>query len=139
MAKNEPTTKYFKIPEPLPQGWSFMMTAEYIIDRIPQFQTTAGARKGAKLLDAVEKALSAKPPVVEWAGETWSIVAQFIESENFRLPTNYLMRGGIPTDQLVPMKAYLPHIDAILEAADEAPKSVEEESLAEASRAAQVS
>lgn len=136
--KTDPTTKYFKIPEALQQGWSFMMTVEYVVDRLPAFQTVAGARKGAKLIDAVEKAQAAPPHVVAWPFDLWNLVGRYLESDAFQLPKNFLMRNGIPTDQLVPMKDYLPHIDAILEASDEEPKSVAgpfEEAQAAASQA----
>lgn len=132
MAKNSSTTKYFKIPEALVFGWSFMMTVEFIVDRVPQFQSVAGARKGAKLIDAVEAALKVEGSVVTWPSELWDEVVKFINSDAFHLPKNFLMRNGVPTDQIVPLKDYLPHIDAILEAGDEAPKSEVEEPVAKA-------
>lgn len=123
-SKPDPTTKYFEIPEALLQGWSFLMTAEYIVDRLPAFQTVAGARKGAKLIDAVEKAQATPPHVVAWPFDLWKLVVAYINSDAFQLPKNFLMRNGITTDHLVPLKDYLPHFDAILEASDEEPKSV---------------
>lgn len=139
MAKSE--TLYFKIPEALPFGWSFRNTVEHIVDRMPQFSSVSGARKGAKLIDAVEKAETDPSGIVAWPTELCEMVQAYLRSDSYQLPCNYLFRNGAPTDQMVPKKLYLPHMDAILEASDIVPsKSVaadEQAAPAEASQAAQ--
>lgn len=151
MAK-ESETKQFNIPEALVFGWPFLSTVEYIIDRVPEFQSVSGARKGGKLVTAVEEAQAkaakaAKPEspapaaVVVWPTELWRIVVRYLSSEQFQMPKNMLVLAGKATDQIVPLRLYLPHIDAILEAEDPAPKSVdtpavEEEAKAKADAAA---
>jgi hypothetical protein len=114
-------TLYFKIPEPLNFGWSFKMTVEHIIDRMPQFASVSGARKGGKLIDAVEKAERDPAAIVAWPTELCELVQSYVNSEQFQMPSNQIFRNGIPTDQIVPKRMYLPHIDAILEAAEVVP------------------
>ena len=144
---NKSETVYFLIPEALPFGWSFKMMAEYIVDRMPQFASVSGARKGAKLIDAIEKAEKDPAHVVAWPTDLWELVKAYLTGDGFQMPSNQVFRNGVPTDQVIGKRHYLPHIDAILEASDvvPTPKSVEKpvsenqplpESAAEASTTA---
>lgn len=123
MAKQE-KFKSFKLPEALTFGYSFMMFAEHVVDRVPEFQSVAGVRKGAILLDAVAAAEKSDSNIVKWPAPLWDYVQRVLESDQFQMPKNYLLRNGTPTDNIVPLRAYLPYADAILEATDwQEPKS----------------
>lgn len=121
---NKSDTVYFLVPEALSFGWSFKMTVEHIVDRMPQFASVSGARKGGKLIEAVEKALDDEAHVVAWPRDLWEIVKVYVESDAFQLPVNQIFRNNVGTDQIVPKRLYLPHIDALLgaEGSPPAPK-----------------
>ncbi len=114
----ESETKEFNVPEALVFGWSFLNTTEYIVDRVPEFQSVSGARRGGKLVAAVEVAMASEPHIVSWPTDLWQIVCRCIASDSFQLPRNYFVNKGKPTDQLVPLRSYLPHFEAILAAKD---------------------
>lgn len=118
---NAGPTVYFLIPEALPFGWSFKATAEHVIDRVPAFASVSGARKGGKLIEAIEIAETNPPHIVEWPKDLWELVKAFIASEQYQLPSNLIFRDGVLTDKIVPRKLYLAHIDAILGATDTPP------------------
>lgn len=116
--------KEFVIPEALPFGYPFSMFVEYVVDLVPQFQSVSGTRKGAKLIDAVIAAAENEDDhTCRWPSELWQLVVNTLKADNFQMPKNFLIRNGIPTSQLVPLRLYLPHVDAILEASEPKPKS----------------
>ncbi len=117
MAKQE-KFKSFRLPEALPFGYSFFMFVEYVVDRVPEFQNVAGTRKGIILLDAVADAEKSEGHEVKWPEDLWGMVARTLKSDQFQMPKNFLVRNGVFTDQLVPLRAYLPYADAILDAED---------------------
>lgn len=125
MSKKESETKEFIIPEALPFGYSFMMFVEYVVDRVPEFQSVAGARKGAKIVDAVEAAEKDVDHIVRWPTELWKAICKTLDSEQFQMPRNFIVRAGIATDQLVPLRLYLPMAEAILEAQDKVERKSE--------------
>lgn len=136
MAKKEDSaTKEFILPEALPFGYPFIMFVEHVINHVPEFQSVSGARKGAKLIDAVESAQEGamkaedktKPAIVRWPSDLWKIVCKTLESDQFQMPRNFFQRNGVQLDQMVPGRLYIPMADAILEAEDEVtlPKSEE--------------
>lgn len=117
MAKQE-KFKSFKLPESLQFGFTFMMFAEHVVDRVPEFQSVSGARKGASLIEAVSAAEKSEDNLVKWPTPLWELVKRLLESEQFQMPKNYFVRNGSATDQLAPLRMYLPHAEAILEAED---------------------
>lgn len=116
--------KEFVIPEALPFGYAFLMFVEYIVDRVPAFQSVSGARKGSKLIDAVvEASARADDHTCRWPADDWQVVVNLLKSDDFQMPKNYVVRNGALTDQLVPLRLYLPYADTILEAKPPKPKS----------------
>lgn len=113
----------FPLPEALPLGYSFINFTEYLVDRVPAFQSVSGTRKGGKLVDAVVEAAKEEPHLVRWPKDLWKLLCDLLESESFQMPKNYIVRDFVQTDQLVPLRFYLPHVDAILEAKDAPTKS----------------
>ncbi len=107
----------FKIPEALPAGYTFTLFAEYVIDRVPEFQSVSGARKGGKLLDAVARALEGGT-LVRWPEDLWSTVCKYLNSAQFQMPQNRIIVGGAVTEQLLSLRSYLPMADAILDAVE---------------------
>lgn len=120
--------KEFKLPEALPVGYPFLAFAEHVIDRTPEFQSVSGARKGSILIDAVVRAEKSDDHIVRWPKELWEIVDKTLKSEGFVMPRNQIIRNGLPTDSIVPLRCYLPFADAILEAYDAKPKSLDQPS-----------
>lgn len=116
--------KEFVIPEALPFGYPFSMFVEYVVDRVPQFQSVSGTRKGAKLIDAVVAAAEDKDGhLCRWPTDLWQMVVDTLKKDDFQMPKNFFIRNGTATHQMVPLRLYLPHADAILEASDPKPKS----------------
>ena len=133
MAK-ETEFKEFVIPEALPFGYAFLMFVEYIVDRVPAFQSVSGTRNGAKLIDAVVAASENKDDhTCRWPAEHWQHIVNTLSAADFQMPKNFIIRNGSLTDQLVPLRLYLPYVDVILEAKDPKPKSeTVDQSVAEA-------
>lgn len=124
-AKEELEVKEFSLPEAMPLGYSFRVFTEYVIDRVPEFQSVSGARKGGKLVDAVEAAEKEPEHIVRWPTALWKLVCVLLNSEQFQLPKNFLVINGVASDQLVPLRKYLPFVDAILTAEDPKPVTAE--------------
>lgn len=133
MAKQE-KFKSFKIPEPMAVGYSFMMFVEHVVDRVPEFQSVSGARKGGALIDAVAAAEKSDGHLVKWPSSLWECVVRTLRSEQFQLPKTLLIRNNTPTDQLVPLRDYLPLADAVLDAEDWEDKSAVEKSEPQAAQ-----
>jgi hypothetical protein len=116
--------KCFRVPVPIKHAlgfeYPFSDFVDYCVDRVPEFQSLAGARRAMKLLDALELAMAGD--VVRWEEGSHAHLVAYLRSEAFKAPQMQPINKETrePVGEPIAPRQFLVFADAIELAVDEA-------------------